>query len=288
MTVWHTAAIWLTVPLLLASLWLPPIPIKQPVYALQLTFDISQSMQVTDGNPNNTSTTRLTQAKLSARHLLAELKCGSTAGLSAFTGKRSLILLTPVEVCEHYDALVQALEQVNGKMRWENASRVGKGLQQSLRAASTVTETTGTPTAVIFYTDGHEAPPLREGESGLPKMPDEPRTGIVVGVGGSTPQRIPKFDTAGNMIGFWQASEVVQRPAGSGTSQEELSSLFEAHLQRLAQGAGISYTRLDPNESLYRTLQDNLSARTVDSPTDVRWVPAVLALLLLVWRFSPH
>ena len=56
-------------------------------------------MNATGGAPPRT---RLEQAKAAAVEALARLPCGSEVGLGLFTGHRTLVLFTPVEVCEHY------------------------------------------------------------------------------------------------------------------------------------------------------------------------------------------
>ncbi len=76
-------------------------------------------------------------------------------------------LLAPLEVCAHYEALIASLEAVSGRMRWANASNIGRGLYGSLRAAQNI----GPHTAVVFLTDGQEAPPIPAGQNGMPDVP---------------------------------------------------------------------------------------------------------------------
>jgi len=173
---------------LTVSVFLKPLMLKRPVYSFLVTFDISQSMNVRDMFLKEKTANRLSVSKAAAQHLLESLPCGSSVGWSLFTGRRTVLLVAPVEVCDHYDALSSSLGLIDERMRWANASGVGKGLHQSMRAADTI----GNNTQVVFMTDGQEAPPLREGSRGMPKTDRIDATGIIVGVGGITPARIPK------------------------------------------------------------------------------------------------
>jgi len=50
----------------------------------------------------------------------------------------------------------------------------------------------------------------------------------------------------------------------------------------------LSYQRLDAESSLTRALLEPRYAHRAPAPTDLRWVPALAALLLLLWRFVPR
>jgi len=244
-----------------------------------VTFDLSQSMGVEDMIVGGVPSSRLEFARAAAASLLAELPCGSHIGWSAFTERRTLTLVTPLEVCAHYDALLSALELVDGRMRWGEASGVGKGLFQSLRAASEL----GDGTAVVFLTDGEETPPLGAGRSGLPKGADELGVdGLLAGVGGYRPAPIPRVDAEGRRVGWWRQSDITQ-----GASGELLSRLDEPHLLELARLAGLGYARVAEPGGLFAALDGSGLARTDRVPSDFRWLPAALALLALGWRFRP-
>ncbi len=80
--------------------------------------------------------------------------------MGAFAEYRSLLLLSPVEVCSNYNDLLTSLNRIDGRMRWANASEVGKGVYWSARTALAE----GSKPDVIFISDGQEAPPLIPGE----------------------------------------------------------------------------------------------------------------------------
>lgn len=271
--------------MLLVAVLMQPVLMKGAAYNVQITFDISQSMGVEDQLDNGSPAGRLTASKKAARHLLEELPCGSTIGWSIFTGRRVLSLIKPVEVCQHYAGLLTSLEYVDGQMRWANASGVGKGLHQSIRAADEI----GRHTTLVFMTDGQEAPPLRAGSRGMPKTDKYDVDGVIVGVGGEVAVRIPKVDGDGKITGYWQADEVVQRLDETALqSHEELSRRQDKHLGNLSRLSGLVYTPLGSTETLaYSVLQSRFATDQLVS-VELRWVPASIALLLLCFRFLPY
>lgn len=269
------------------ALWLPPVALQRPTVSYLVTFDVTQSMDVEDvfraGKPQPIS--RLAAARAAMRDLLPQLPCGSRLGWAIFADYRSLPLVLPVEVCSHYDELLASLERIDGGMRWANASNVGKGATWAVRTARTVGETT----RVIFFTDGHESPPLRTNESPpLDDISSGEVGGWLIGVGGDMPQRIPKTTRDGLPIGYWTADEVVQRTdLPPGQSREHLSDLREDHLKKVARQVGFGYLRLTTSHTLAEAMLDPALAQLRPTATDMRWAPAALALALLLWRFAP-
>ena len=277
--------IFLALIALLVCVFLKPIVLSRPSYSFQVTFDISQSMRVEDQIINGRKSNRLSAAKDVALSLLHALPCGSSIGWSVFTERRVVSLITPVEVCEHYAALLSSLNYIDGNMRWANASGIGKGLHASIRA----THGLGGATNVVFISDGQEAPPLRAGSRGMPRSDDYPVGGMIIGVGGTDPVRIPKtFGEDGQVTSYWQANEVVQRTVESfGQSQEELSKRQDVHLRKLGRLANLVYLPLESNNQLIDAALDGTMAHERDVPVDLRWIPASLALFFLCWRFLP-
>ena len=280
----HNLPVLCALLLLLVSVSMSPLDIAQPVFDVQVTFDISQSMNVEDVVLDQSTTSRLTLAKAAARTLLLTLPCGSRVGWGVFSGHRVITLITPLEVCSHYAGLLASLEIIDGRMRWVEASKIGKGLHQGIRASQTL----GDGINVVFISDGHEAPPLREGQPGMPAIKVANLNGLVVGVGGAAPAPIPKMDAEGRVTGFWQAEDVVQQSSlSTGHSREELSRLHADHLIRLAQLAKLTYVKLDSVHAIARAIEDVGFSNTKSVPFNIRWLPASLALLALCWRFIP-
>lgn len=273
----------------MTALLLPPIAFKHDTYESLVIFDISQSMDVEDYEQGNTPMSRLTFAREAAKRALRALPCGSKVGWGAFAGYRTLILLAPVEVCENYGDLLSSLAKVDGTMRWENASEITKGVYWSMRAAKDL----GTNPNVVFVTDGQEAPPL-DPTNILPMFDDLKAgqvRGYLVGAGGDIPRPIPKTDDDGNRIGYWRSDEVMQPgdliQSSTVRGAEHLSSLREPHLQEVAHQVGFGYARLSSPESIARVMLDKRFARRDEARTDLYWIPALLALVLLAARFSP-
>jgi mxaL protein len=282
-------AISLALVLLIIALVIPAVLLRHDTYECLVIFDITQSMDVEDYELGGAPASRLAYAREAARRALRELPCGSRVGWGAFAGYRTLLLLAPVEVCENYGDLLSSLAKVDGAMRWENASEITKGVYWSMRAAKEL----GTGPNVIFVTDGQEAPPLDP--TNLLPMFDDLKVGQVhgwlIGAGGYAPMPIPKTDDDGNRVGYWRADQVKQPgdiiPGSKSRGAEHLSSLREPHLQEIAHQVGFDYARLSSPESIARAILDRRFARREKAASDLYWIPALIALLLLAVRFSP-
>jgi mxaL protein len=296
---------------LAASLADPAITLPRPRPALVLTLDITQSMAVPDADDPwqpGTPVARLTAAHRALHQALAQLPCGSQVGLAVFTEYRSYLLLSPLEVCAHLAELRSTVAVMDNRMAWTGNSEIAKGLHSAWDIAGKLP---GQP-ALVFITDGHEAPPLNPRHR--PQFDDKPgeRAGLLVGVGGSKPQPIPKTDAAGRPLGEWAADEVLQTDPrsqgragsvgrevmaedggaagvsaaalGATPGSEHLSSLREVYLQRLAEEQGLGYLRLHDATGLADALRAPRLARLV--PVRVSLAPALqaLALAALLWR----
>jgi mxaL protein len=291
----------------------PPVRLPRDRFDYLVTFDVSQSMNVTDVSLDGRPVSRLQLARAAMREALRQMPCGSRVGWSYFADYRSFTLLLPIEVCSNYDVLLSALDRIDGRMRWANASNISKGVYWALRYAATVPGTVpdkvpdtvpgtvsavapvaapapGMPTGadIVFITDGQEAPPLPPGQPPMPGLESPLPGGWLIGVGGDTPSPIPKTDDNGADNGYWTAESVAQDPSlPPGTSHEHLSELREDYLRRLASQLGLGYQRLGSQTALTRALLDGRCAHRAWTPTDIRWLPALLALVLLVWRHAP-
>lgn len=275
--------------LLLLSLFIPSLSLPRESYTYLVFIDITQSMDVEDYEIDGMPASRLAYARQAVRRALGALPCGSRVGLGAFAEYRTLLLVAPIEVCDNYNDLLLSLDYLNGRMRWSNSSEIAKGVLWSVRAAKQI----GDGAQVIFMTDGQEAPPLRM--SARPSFDDVKAGqvhGWVVGVGGYALQKIPKTDREGNPAGFWRAEDVVQSEAdpATGTARpalEHLSSLREPHLRELARQVGFEYMHLTRLSQIAEAMHDSRFAQRRSVPTDLYWLPASAALILLALRFGP-
>jgi mxaL protein len=284
----------------------PTASLQLPQVEAVVVFDITQSMSVADVTLAGKPATRLALAKAEMEHLLPLLPCGSRLGWAIFTDHRSLLLTEPVEVCEHRRELVSELRRIEPRMAWEGNSEVAKGLNSGLQVANALE---GRP-ALVFVSDGHEAPPISPNYRPAFSLARGKVRGVLVGVGGDLPVPIPKFDPVGRSLGVWEAKDVLQvdprslgragnresmvdeaAPAaptaapqlGAMPGSEHLSSLREGYLQLLATEAGLSYQRLHDARSLYAALTDVRISRPIPSTTDLRPLLGGVALLALLW-----
>jgi len=144
-----------------------------------------------------------------------------------------------------------------------------------------------------------------------PRSEDRPGAvkGLIVGVGGHTPAPIPKFNEAGEQSGFYSANDLPHAsrfglpaedatriagydarnaPFGSepAVGNEHLSSVREAYLQKLATQIGLVYHHLDNANALNDALQQSAFAEHITTAADVRWIPALAALVILVFLYG--
>jgi mxaL protein len=274
---------------LIAAVVMPKVRLPRNAYDYIVTFDITQSMDVDDVSLNGVPVSRLKFAQAAMRDALGHLPCGSKVGWSVFTGQRTLLLLPPIEVCDNYDALLVSLDGIGARMRWTNWSRIAEG---GVYSAVRVAQDVGHDAAVVFITDGQEAPPVPASRALMRDINSAGIKGWLIGVGGDQPAAIPKTDADGNRIGYWQADDVIQVPTTPGSdaaveTHEELSELRGQYLAFVAGQTGLGYRRLWSAASLSDAMLDARFAHREPIPTDLRWCPALLALLLFVGRFAP-
>jgi len=275
----------------------PMLERRVTVHDLMLVVDVTGSMNARDGTLAGRPASRLDVVKAGLVDLLAHLDCGSRIGLSIFTERRSFVLFLPVEVCENAAPVAGALARLDWRMAFEGDSHVTVGLHDALRTAA------AGGFDVVFLTDGHEAPPLPWTGGPAFDGPVGAVRGLVVGVGGPTPVQIPKFDDAGREAGVWGPDDVPQEsrlgppPPGAENrpgwhprnnpygevvgGTEHLTSLRSDHLDGLAAGLGLGFTRLTGGAELAATVARTLPGRTTSArvPIDGWFGRAALGLL---------
>ena len=293
---------------LATALFMPPIALKRAFPDVVAVFDITQSMNVADATLNGQPVSRLKFAKSALIQTLSQMPCGSKLGLGIFTEYRTYLMFLPVEVCANRPELADNIEHLDGRMAWAGASEIAKGINSARRQLKGLEH----PTALAFFTDGHEAPPINaqyriELHSGGGVV-----EGTLIGVGGLTPQPIPKIDPEGHAAGVWEADEVLQTdlyaagrqgseaheamaestPQGPvpaalrGTpGSEHLSGLHQGYLQLLAAEGKLAYRRLDTANSLTAIFTSAAMTQPRTTPTDLRWMAAVVALIALLLTF---
>ena len=298
------ASLALAIGLAATALRGPEVPMSTAVYRHLFVFDISQSMNVPDATPADEAPNRLEHAKAAAIDAAGTLPCGSELGLGLFAGHRTFLLLEPVEVCANYNDVSTTMRSVDWRMAWVARSEIAKGVHSGLGVAKAL----GDHTTLVFFTDGHEAPPLHsELRPRFDGTPGEIR-GVLAGVGGLSPARIPKLDPQGGNLGYWSADDVMQVDAftlGRGTSvaesyadiedtdvhariaagTEHLSALREEYLHSLARGLGLRYRRIESAGDLGAALRNADFAIEHTAPADLRPLLAGAAALLVAGSY---
>jgi mxaL protein len=278
---------------------LPPVELDRQTFKLLVVVDITGSMNTRDYRIAENAVSRLDMTKNALRQMLTTLPCRSQLGLAIFTERRPFLLFEPVEICDNFETLDHEISALDWRMAWEGDSHIASGLYRSLALSDEL------DSDLIFMTDGQEAPPLPwigrphfEGKPGLIK-------GLIVGMGGYEPSPIPKFDDFGHQVGFWQPNDVPNEntnapppvgaeeregfnprnaPFGSVlvTGHEYLSSVDEVHLKELANETGLRYVHFDSFQGFMTSLEEAAKFRRIPVAVDIKWIPAALALGLLL------
>lgn len=283
--------------LIVAALWLPPVPRDVKIMDSIFVIDITDSMNVEDAELAGEKMRRLDWAKEFTRRTLLEMPCGSHAGLAIFSEARSLILMNPIEVCSNYHDLTQMLAQIHAPMAWARSSEVSKATYTAIRQAKDISP----KPSIVFITDGHESPPIHE--SLFPKFQGTPGEvkGVIVGIGGNDLLPIPKTNEQGEIEGFWDVNEVMHVDVYASTRgdmaernqqkprTEHLSSQKKSHMETLANRVGFDFVSspADPKKLVSR-IRDNADTRELTVDYDLyAWLSGV-ALLLVLLVFLPY
>ena len=275
----------------------PKISLQQATYRYVYVFDISQSMNVLDAHDKEPPISRLNFAKQAAIDSLSQLPCGTELGIALFTGHRVLLLTTPVETCQNQHDLSNTINMIDWTSTWEAKSEVAKGIYKSIRLMKRIDKDIDMNTRVIFFTDGHEAPPVNpdvlpvfSGKIGQVK-------GVIVGVGGKKRVKIPKIDRAtGKQVGYWTSADVVhidvytqEKNKREGVKPlrgtEHLSSLREPYLKDIAKKTGLKYHRLLDLGAFSKEVKSKSLSNPNFIQTDIRWLLALLALFLFIANY---
>lgn len=283
--------------LIVAALWLPPVPRDVKIMDSLFVIDITDSMNVEDAELDGNVMRRLDWAKEFTRQTLLDMPCGAHAGLAIFSEARSLILMNPVEVCANYHDLTQMLDQIHQTMAWARSSEVSKATYTAIRQAKDITP----KPSIVFLTDGHESPPIHE--SLFPKFQGTPGEvkGVIVGIGGSDLLPIPKTNEQGEIDGVWDVNEVMHVDVYASTRgdmaernqqkprTEHLSSQKKSHLETLANRVGFEFVSSpkDPQKLVSR-IRNSSETRELTIDYDLYAWLSGLALILVLLVFLPY
>jgi mxaL protein len=273
--------LWLmALALACAAIGIVPPRIERERLRLDVVFvvDITGSMTVRDYKQDDKPQSRLDFVKRKLIGLLAQMPCGSRAGLAIFSERRSFLLLAPVESCENFAPVAKTISELDWRMAWEGDSHIAAGVYRSIDLAKSL------GADLVFLSDGQESPPLPY--SGGPAFEGVPGQvhGLLVGVGGYALSPIPKFDEFGLETGFLLESDVPQEsrfgppppgvelrrgynprnaPFGADMphGNENLSSVREQYLQSLATKTGLGYVHLAQDSNLFDAIVHRAAPR---------------------------
>jgi len=286
--------------LVVLALTIPKLSYSQRFFHHIHVFDVTQSMNVEDVNFKEEKIRRIELAKQTSRTALEAMPCGSKLGYAIFTEHRSFLLLAPVEVCDNYTELLKILNTIDWQIAWRSRSEIAKGLNSANKVAMSLEK----PARVIFFTDGHESPPVHPQLRFIPEAVQPEYQGVIVGVGGNTATVIPRFDLSGKKLGYWRAEDVSQvdvysrgRPVtGSesmmgaaamlSTGQEHLSYLHEDYLKRLAEESAMAYYPLTTVKRAAKYITQSQWGELQVAKGDIRWLLASFALMILTLVYS--
>ena len=136
--------------------WGPRVTMNSDHHRYVFFYDVTQSMNVRDVVLRGDRYSRLEAAKAASRTAVEQFPCGVKVGIAIFTEHRSLLLFSPVEVCRHYDEIQAMIDSIDWHMAWRARSEVAKGIDSAIR----LNRALAAPTRLVFFTDGHEAPPI--------------------------------------------------------------------------------------------------------------------------------
>ena len=285
---WRLAALLCAGLLVAGSLARPTLPLPREVYRYLFVVDITQSMNARDVQGGGLPPERLQAAKTAIRRVLHDLPCGSDAGLGLYTTRSVQFLFEPMEICAHFPAIDDVLEHIDWRMAWAADSYVAEGLYATLRAVRKYDPRL----RLVFLSDGQETPPLAIKPSFNGKAGEI--RGVLVGIGGTRPSVVPRYDRENRFIGNWANVDIEPPPVSSTDYSEKvetqalpregayLSWLDEAHLKELAVITGLRYQRLEDPAGLSEFLRGSEFAERLETETDLRPFLALVALALLL------
>ena len=287
------------------------LDLPRPLKSFVFVIDVTMSMNVEDRNLDNESLSRLEFTKKVLSDAIPGLTCGTYVGLGVFAGYQTTILYDPIEVCENFSEILKSIENLNTGIIWAGDSEVSKGLFNALNLVQNIKR----KSHVVFFTDGHEAPPISAKYRPRFDKKNGVESGIIIGVGGDNLVGIPRISRGGERFGMWGADEVFQLDQFSlgrkGSDSEEtlvdepgfeidpllvenlqatpgkehMSSLREKYLKLLADEHDLYYEKLESTESLLSSLDDYRFASWRKFGTNVSNFFALCAIFCLLMVF---
>ncbi len=288
---------YLLAALVILPVWAyPVIQQKSIVQDTLFVIDVSESMNVRDVDYPKPQTSRLDLAKYNVRNAMSQLPCGSRISVGLFAGDEIVILFEPLEICQHFPAIEQVVERLDSRMRWIGDSWVIRALMATNKEAKK------RQLNYVFISDfdempHHSAPRLTE----LLELKDK-ANGLLLGVGGETPQPIPRLNGNNEIIGYWTQEEAVLEgnhpnllafvktlQPGEKASEgmldevtEHLSAFNRNVMQTTAQAANVTSASVKMPIDAIREMSNKRFQKVTQAERDARWILAIISTLLLL------
>ena len=288
------------VVLLVLALVKPDIQLKQNVHNYLLLADISQSMNAEDVELDNKPVSRLAYTQHLMKQVVKTSPCGTYVSVGVFAAENVALLFMPLEVCANFDIINDSINHLEWRMAWSGNSRMTFGV----KAAEATFDYLNIPAQMLFFTDGDEAPKA----NGINKLDiSDVRIGkhvIFVGVGGSEPAPIKRFNANNKFVGYWGTDAAAESSGGgvnySDASKDDpdppvayaefdryLSSQDVTHLQELATEIEGQYIAGKDDAAFYEFVQSQAPAARFVTSYSVKWIFLTLAALLVIATYLP-
>ncbi|WP_018411267.1 vWA domain-containing protein [Methyloversatilis thermotolerans] len=285
----------------------PAVRIEREVGTYMMVFDITQSMNTQDVGPADARIGRLDFAKQLAISALDQLPCGTQVGVSIFVERRTQPLLMPVDVCRSRGSLADAIDHIDWRMAWAADSHLYYGTYSALDDIRRMAP----GAALAFFTDGHQTPALHPGR--IPSWDGKPGEvpGVLFGVGGESPEPVPKLGEKGRIEGYWTPEDTagfasagaptlsvadMERMGGDirnapqrapGSENDHLSLRRDDILEDLSQRTGLATAVARSADQVARQLRALPGGRTAETRMPLRPLLALAGLALLIVSLAP-
>jgi len=298
---WRNGAIFylLACAVLLPVWFYPTMSMPSHVQDTLFVIDISESMNVRDVDYPHHQASRLDLAKASVREMMASLPCGSRTSVALFAGDESIVLFEPLEVCQHYPAMDQVVARLDTRMRWIGDSWVVRAFVMSIKEAHKRNLN------LVMITDADEMPHHSQPRLNEVLELKEKVKGVLLGVGGESPQPVPKLNDQQEIVRYWTKEEAVlegnypnllsyvkelkegeSAPAGALDEViEHLSAFNKSLLKNTAEAAKMNFTHIHHPKDAINAIS-NMPMKHVDKgERDARWIFGLIGVLsvLLAW-----
>ena len=301
---WLNGAIFYVLAfLVLLPVWFSPtLQMASHVRDTLFVIDISESMNVRDVDYPHPRASRLDLAKASVRESMASLPCGSRVSVALFAGDESIVLFEPLEICQHFPAIDQVVARLDTRMRWIGDSWVVRAFVMGMKEAHKRNLN------LVMITDADEMPHHSQPRLNEVLEMKERVQGVLLGVGGETPQPVPKLNDHQEIIGYWSKEQAVLEgnypnllsyvkdlpegaaaPAGALDEViEHLSAFNKSFLKNIAEAAQMNFAHIQHPKDAVNAIKNTPVKQKENAEQDARWIYGLISVLLVLLAWFWH